>query len=197
MNSINGIFTASFIIFNLTISHVNITPSIYGITQLFKLYRMPICSLHSFHTITNFYIIYSVSTLEFATVVLASVTTLLITTVIKIFIMCFKLFFSPLLVSADCTFQINNKKFTEDRFTHLLFESYQKNDLWKWRNTSYMGPTAFFPTLWNPYINARGPILRITRKIRVRKKKHSAVVWTGLGRGGCLRKVGATRRPAL
>lgn len=123
-------------------------------TQLFKLYRMPTCSLHSFHTITNFYIIYSVSTLEFATVVLASVTTLLITTThcnYKDLYHVFQVIFSPLLVSADCTFEINNKKFTEDRFTHLLFESYQKNELWKWGNTSCMGPSTFFPTLWNPY----------------------------------------------
>lgn len=130
MNSINGIFNASFIIFNLTISHVNITPSVYGITQLFKLYRTPICSLHSFYTITIFYIIYSVSTFEFAKVILASVTILLITTTYcnyKNLYHVFQVIFSPLLVSADCTFQTNNKKFTGDWFTHLLFELYQKN----------------------------------------------------------------------
>lgn len=101
---------------------MTIIPSVSGITQIFKLERMLMWSLHSFYSITNFCLIYSVSTLEFAKVALASITTLLLTTMYwkyKILYHVFQVIFAPLLVSANHTCKIDNKKFTADKIYYL------------------------------------------------------------------------------
>lgn len=158
-------------------------------------------SLHSFYSSTNFCLIYLVSALKFAKVALASVATLLLTTI-------YCKYRKPLsrVSSYSCSFTSLCKSHLQNwqqevyRRQDLLFESHWKNELWKQRHTNYTGP-ASFPTLQNPFIRLmpEDTCQCASRKLRVRverKREHRAAL-SGAGKAAAKRKWGAAWRLAL
>lgn len=86
---------------------------------------------------------------------------------------CVHFIFAPLLVSANGTCKIDNKKFIRERICYLNHTgrmSYEN------RHTNYTDPTSF------PFIQPMpgDPCLHVSRKPRVRERKHRAAVCVGL-----------------